>query len=809
MICFLWCLLFAAVVLIFLYNQASVIVFTMGVAVFLLFLDVFSSLSVHGMVILWVLWACLLPFCIRPIRRILFSRKVLTLYRRAMPVLSKTEREALEAGSVWWDAELFSGKPNWQKLMSFPNKKLTAEEEAFIEGPVKTLCGMLNDWEITHELGDLPESVWCYIREQGFFGLIIPKSYGGKEFSALAHVHILVKLFSCSVTAASTVGVPNSLGPAELLLHYGTKEQKDYYLPRLAAGKEVPCFALTSLHAGSDAAAITDKGIVCRKVVDGKEVIGINLTWSKRYITLAPIATVLGLAFKMYDPEHLLGDKEDIGITCALIPTNTPGVIKGRRHYPSAVFQNGPTQGENVFVPLDYIIGGVEMAGQGWRMLMECLSAGRSITLPSSGVAGGLLASVTSGAYARIRRQFNVAIGQFEGIQEVLARIIGYAYQADAATSLTAQAIDQGEKPAVLSGIVKYHCTEIGRLTAIDAMDIHGGKAICMGPKNYLALGYHSVPISITVEGANILTRNLIIFGQGSIRCHPYVLAELHAAKLKDDKQALLNFDKSFFGHIGFCLSNFFRAGLLSITNARCALVPRSSVKRYLQQITRFSASFAFLADVTMIILGASLKRKERLSARLGDILSYLYLASATIKHYANSGYPSEDYPIIQWVCEDLFYKTQLAFKEIFANYPNRIVACCLSALMFPMGYQFKKPSDRLEYKVANLVLQPSNFSHYAANRIHSSEGYNGVHLLQQTLHAAIELEPIEKKIRQAVKAKQIVGYDQQEKVYAALKVGIITEEEFSVWTRGNKLREEVLSVDDFAFGDIGRGKAG
>jgi acyl-CoA dehydrogenase len=495
--------------------------------------------------------------------------------------MSDTEREALEAGSVWWDGELFSGMPDWDRLVSFPAPKLSDEEQAFLDGPCEELCRMLDDWDIAFRRADMPPQVWKFIKKHRFFAMIIPKKYGGLEFSAYANAMVIAKLASRSTTASSTVGVPNSLGPAELLLHYGTEEQKNHYLPGLASGDEIPCFALTSPQAGSDAAALIDSGVVCKGTWEGEEIIGIRLNWDKRYITLAPVATVLGLAFKLYDPDHLIGDIVDYGITAALIPTDTPGVVVGRRHSPLTIpFQNGPTSGKDVFVPVDYIIGGTSMAGKGWKMLVELLSVGRAITLPSSAAGGSQAASYAAGAYTRIRRQFNLPIAKFDGVGEALARIAGNTYIMNAAISVTSGAIDQGEKPAVPSAILKYHCTELGRKVANDTMDVHGGKAIMLGPNNYAGRGFMATPIAITVEGANILTRSLIIFGQGAMRCHPFVLRELQAAQDENRERGLTEFDDALFSHIGYAISNLARSFFLALTHAKFSKVPLNTPTR-------------------------------------------------------------------------------------------------------------------------------------------------------------------------------------------------------------------------------------
>ena len=535
------------------YRRASLFTATLATAAAL----VAGTFYGHVPLLVWALFAVIaLPLNLVEFRRNQLTKPLFKIYKSIMPEMSRTEKEAIEAGTTWWEADLFAGNPDWKKLHAIPVSTLSAEEQAFMDGPVEEVCRMVNDWEVTHERADLSPEVWQYLKDNKFFAMIIKKKYGGLEFSAYAQSCVLQKLCGASAVLASTVGVPNSLGPGELLQHYGTDEQKDYYLPRLAVGKEIPCFALTSPEAGSDAGSIPDFGIVCKGEWEGEEVLGMRLTWNKRYITLAPIATVLGLAFKLRDPDHLLGEEEELGITCALIPTHIKGVDIGRRHFPLNVpFQNGPTRGKDVFVPLDFIIGGPAMAGQGWRMLVECLSVGRGITLPSNSTGGVKMLALATGAYSRIRRQFKLPIGKMEGIEEPLARLGGNAYIMGAAAKLTVTGIDLGEKPSVISAIVKYHLTDRAQKCIIDAMDIHGGKAICMGPNNYLARGYQGAPIAVTVEGANILTRSMIIYGQGAIRCHPYVLPEMLAASHPDKEQALKDFDKAMFSHVGFALS--------------------------------------------------------------------------------------------------------------------------------------------------------------------------------------------------------------------------------------------------------------
>lgn len=736
------------------------------------------------------------------LRRKLISDPSLRLFRKLMPHISETEREALEAGTVWWDAELFSGRPNWKKLLAAPAPAFTAEEQAFLDGPVEELCRMLDDWRINAELHDLPPEVWRFIKDHRFFGMIIPKKYGGLGFSTLAHSSVVMKIASRSIAAAVTVMVPNSLGPGELLLHYGTDEQKNYYLPRLARGEEVPCFALTSIDAGSDAASMTDNGVVCRGEFRGKkDVLGIRLNWEKRYITLGPVATVLGLAFKLYDPDHLIGDREEVGITVALIQTNLPGISIGRRHVPSNInFQNGPNSGHNVFIPLDWIIGGAARAGHGWRMLMESLAAGRSISLPALATGAGKLASRATGAYARIRKQFHVPIGRFEGIEEALARIAGYTYLMDAARVMTAGAVDQGEKPSVISAIVKYHLTEIMRRVINDAMDVQGGSAICMGPRNFLAHVYEAVPISITVEGANILTRSLIIYGQGAIRCHPFILKEIQATIDPDPVRASKNFDRALFDHIGFFLSNAARSLFHGLTGARFASVPvHGPSRRYYQQLTRMSACLALASDVAMLVLGGTLKRREKLSARLGDVLSYLYLASAVLKRFEDQGRPPDDLPLLRWSCEKALHRIRRSFGELIQNFPNRPAAWLLRFFLFPTGRPYRAPSDALGHKIASLLLEPSPARDRLTAGIYiASDSHDAVGRLEAALEKVISAEAVEEKLRAAVRSGMIKADDEESLLREGMSHGVIHEDEAKLVREAESLRREAVMVDDF-----------
>jgi acyl-CoA dehydrogenase len=738
------------------------------------------------------------------LRRWLYSAPILAAYRKILPPMSDTERDALEAGTVWWDGQLFSGNPDWNRLLTTRAPQLSAEEQAFLDVETEQLCAMIDEWKIISELHDLPPEAWRFIKDRGFLGLIIPKEYGGKGFSAYAHSQIVTKLSTRTCAGAVSVMVPNSLGPAELLIHYGTDEQKNHYLPRLARGEEIPCFALTSPNAGSDAASMPDTGIVCRGQFEGRETLGLRVTWDKRYITLGPIATLLGLAFRVRDPDHLLGQTEDLGITCALIPTDTPGVRIGRRHHPLiAEFQNGPNWGTDVFIPMDFIIGGQAMIGEGWKMLMNCLAAGRSISLPGNYVGMSKLAVRAVGGYARIRKQFKTPVGKFEGVEEALTRMGGNLYMMDAARTMTAGAVDLGEKPAVVSAIVKYHLTERGRQIVIDGMDIVGGKGICQGPKNFLAIAYLSLPIGITVEGANILTRSLIIFGQGAIRCHPYVLKEIAATREPDRARAVADFDAALWGHLGFTLTNGARALVQGLTGSHFVAAPdiiAPETRRYYQQLTRFSAAFAFLSDVSMLALGGGLKRREKLSARLGDILSLLYLSSATLKRFEDEGRQAADAPLLHWAIWDAMFKAQNAFEGVIANYPSKLVAWLLRRVIFPLGRPYVVPSDRLGHEVASLLIEPS------ATRDRLTRGMfiaaapdDPVALIEAALLAVVAADAIEGKLRAAVKAGTLAGATPQERLANALAAGLVSADDIAVLDRARELTDKVIQVDDFA----------
>jgi acyl-CoA dehydrogenase len=799
-----------AVLMTLAYFQAPILVWTVAAGLMAASWAAVLQLSGQTNAVLLFLYILVAPVLVIPaLRRRLASDYVLAIFRRILPDMTQTEKEAIDAGTVWWDADLFSGKPDWDKLLKIPAPRLSAEEQAFVDGPCDEVCAMTDDWEVTHERYDLPPQVWQFLKDKGFFGMIIPKKYGGLGFSAYAHSAVVMKLSTRSNALGVSVMVPNSLGPAELLLHYGTEEQKNHYLPRLARGLEIPCFALTSPEAGSDAASIPDYGVVCKGMHQGKEVLGMRVTWDKRYITLGPVATLLGLAFRLYDPEKLLGGKEDLGITCALVPTNHPGVNIGRRHLPlNAVFQNGPNSGKDVFMPLDWIIGGRDYAGKGWMMLMGCLAAGRSISLPTSSVGGAKGLARVTGAYARVRSQFKTPIGKLEGVEEALGRIAANCYMMDAVRTMTAGAVDLGEKPAVISAIAKYHMTERARTVVDDSMDIHGGKGICLGPNNWVGRGYQVMPVGITVEGANILTRTLIIFGQGAIRCHPYVLREMRAAKEMTGAAASIEFDDAFTGHIGHTISNGVRAFVHGITSSRLGQTPREGApetQHYYRFASRMAAAFAFLADVSMLAMGGALKRKEKISGRLGDVLSMLYLVSATLKHYEDQGRHKEDIPLIRWVVRDLLYTAQEAIDQILSNFPVKSLATFLRFVIFPLGMSFRPPLDSRNHECAKIVLEPGATRDRLTAGIYMPRGEaDPAAILEAAFLATLACEPVDEKLRKAVKKGKIVVQPGVDLGSLALQNRIITAEELALWQRKEALRKNVIKVDDFPQ-DFGR----
>jgi acyl-CoA dehydrogenase len=727
-------------------------------------------------------------------RRDWITKPIFRLAQHALPRLSDTEREAIEAGDVWWDAELFTGNPDWSKLLDFAPARLSEEEQQFLAGPVEELCRMVDEWQINWELRDLPPEVWSFLKEKKFFAMIIPKAYGGLGFSAYAHSEVIRKLSSRSISTACTAMVPNSLGPGELLVQFGTKEQQDYWLPRLARGEEIPCFGLTSPDAGSDAAAMKDSGVVCRGRYEGRDVLGIRLNWHKRYITLGPVATVMGLAFKLRDPDHLIGDRDEVGITLALVPTHLPGISIGRRHLPAMhVFQNGPNWGRDVFIPMDYVIGGVAQAGKGWKMLMSALAAGRGISLPSLSAAGAAFTAHVSGAYARIREQFHVAIARFEAIQERLGRMAATAYLLDAARRMTCAALDAGHHPAVITAIMKAQATDRMRVSVNDAMDVHGGKAIIEGPLNYLGSLYRGVPIGITVEGANIVTRSLIQFGQGAIRCHPYLLKEMMALEDADRGRGLEAFDAAFWGHVRHSSINALRAWGRAWTGGLFAPAPAAgAARKFYRQLGRYAAAFALAVDVALLTLGGGLKRREMLSARFGDILSELYLSSAALKRWNDEGRRSEDFPLLEWCMQASFATIAASFDEIFANFPIRSVGWLLRFFLQPLGPRRRGPSDRVTARCAAIITAPSAArDRLVVDLFHppETETHNGVALLERAFAMVAVVQPI----RDRMHAARVRDIDQ------ALAQHTITADEAAQLKEAADAVAAAAAVDDFA----------
>ncbi|WP_416773324.1 acyl-CoA dehydrogenase [Pseudomonas sp. RHF3.3-3] len=744
---------------------------------------------------------------IKPLRRVLLSSKALALFRQIMPAMSDTERAAIESGTVWWDAELFSGKPNWERLLKAAPASLSAEEQAFLDNEVETLCDMANDWETTQVWQDMSPQAWQYTKDAGFLGMIIPKQYGGKGFSHYAHSQVVMKLSTRCSAAAISVMVPNSLGPAELLLHYGTEAQRQHYLPRLARGEDIPCFALTSPYAGSDAGAIPDVGIVCKGQFEGEQVLGFRVTWDKRYITLGPIATVLGLAFRAEDPEGLLGRKGSLGITCALIPTSHPGVQSGRRHWPlNAVFQNGPTQGKDVFIPLEWVIGGRDQVGNGWRMLMECLAAGRAISLPSANVGLSKIAVRGTSAYAAMRKQFGLPIGKFEGVQAPLARMAGHLYACDAVRKVSVASLDAGEKPSVISAIAKYHVTERARAVVNDGMDIVAGKGICMGPNNFLARAYQQSPIAITVEGANIMTRCLIIYGQGLIRCHPYVFREMEAARAQG-RAGLDAFDSAMFGHISFVVANTVRAAVHGLSGGRLLKAPAKTDKAlaaYYRQIERLSVVLALASDISMGVLGGALKRKESITGRLGDILSQLYILSCVLKRFEDDGRPQGDLPLVHWAAQDALLRAHEALAETLDNYPSKAAARVIRALSFPFGIPLRKPSDRLLGEVAELVQQSgASRDRLLADSYIPQPDIDKLAYGELAFRLLPQVELIEARLKTAVRDGTIAPLPISREAFVAwrakaLELQLISAEEEQLLERYVEYGDHAIQVDDF-----------
>lgn len=765
---------------------------------------------------MWLLlaWIALLIFIIIPIvvvvlfavfwplRRKLFTMPFLNWVRRQQPSLTTIEQQVLESGGVWWEKNFFAGYIDWEQLLLLEKPVLTTVEQEFLDNQVETLCTMIDNWQIENELETLPEAVWNYIKKEGFWSLGLDKKYGGHNFSPIAHSAIISKIASRSYSAAVTIMVPNALGPAEFLQHYGTEEQKERYLPRLGAGDEISCFALTSPNAGSDAMSTTDTGIVCKGIYQNSEVLGIRLNWKKRYITLSPIATLIGLAFHLFDPDHLLGDQEDIGITLALIPSNTPGIKIGKRHKPlNLSFLNGPISGKDVFIPLDWIIGGVERRGHGWQMLMECLAVGRGISLPAVSTAITQLCFRMGSAYAYIRQQFRRSIGEFEGVKESLAHIGGFTYLSEATRLFTSLAVAKGARPAVASAISKYHLTEICRKVVNYTMDIHAGHGIQMGPRNYMAFLHMATPVNITVEGANILTRNLIIFGQGVMRCHPYLRAEIMAASDPNDPIKVRQFDRLLLKHIGMVLNQLFRAFIYGITNGCCVKVPKKkNLTKYFRQLTRMSVAFALVSNVTLAIVGGKLKFKESLSARLGDVLSYLYMSSAVIKHFHDEGEKEQDLVFVDWCLSYCLHQIRLVFGQIFDNFPIPWIAKLIQLFIFPWGGNYIYPKEQWNFDIADkmqrdLILRDSLSKNCYSNQS-PSDATGRVELAFQKL---LKVRPILAKIEEAIKQKKLkLQNNFIDVIETAYRIELLSAEEYHQLLEAETLRWNALAVDEF-----------
>jgi acyl-CoA dehydrogenase len=739
------------------------------------------------------------------------SRPLLGWVRSRLPKLSPTEQEALNSGSVDWDGELFSGQPEWNKLLDAAPAHLTSEEQAFLDGPVEELCKMLDDWQITHEHYDLPDKVWKFIRSKGFFGLVIPKEDGGLGFSNTAHSEIVMKISTRSVSAAVTVMVPNSLGPGELLMHYGTEEQKQHYLPRLAGGEEIPCFALTSPVAGSDAGAIPDKGIVCKGEWNGKEVLGLKVTWNKRYITLAPVATLIGLAIKVYDPEHLLGEQDEIGVTCVMVPRDTDGVNAGARHLPmNTVFMNGPTWGTEVFIPMEQVIGGQDMLGKGWKMLLECLSIGRSISLPALGTGAGKLASLATGSYAYTREQFGRSISQFEGVQEALEPIAGYTYMMDAARLLTAGMLDRGVRPSVPSAVLKYRNTDLMREVINHAMDVVAGRGVITGPRNFLARAYQAVPIGITVEGANILTRSLMVFGQGAIRCHPFIVEEIEAAGMEDQDQAAKKFDGIFYRHLAHTTRNALRAFVLGLSKGWLESAPRQGdIQKYYRQLGRFSAAFALMTDVTLLTVGGGLKARQRLSGRMADCLVQLYYATAVIKQWHEEGYPDDQRDLVEWCLQTCLHDLQDSMREAIINFPVPALRWPLRLMVFPLGATgLNGPDDKLGAKVAATIVKDTPVrQRISRGTFINADPSDPLGRVLNAYRLANETEESRHKLHEAIRSRDedevdgialLMGHQRKELVDWACAQGIVKAEECPKLEEALTALYDVIRVDAF-----------
>ena len=796
-----WLLVTITTIVVLAYRSIALRESTISLGILLILYSIMGGPSGFYLFLLWVSFGLLVSLNIPEIRRNYYSARILKLYRALLPKISKTEQEAIDSGSIWWDAELFTGNPNWEVLRSNPKPHLTSEEQAFLDGPVNKVCEMIDEWKVIHKDYDLPEEVYDFVKKEGFLSLIIPKKYGGLEFSPLGVASVMAKIGSRSPTLSSIAGVPNSLGPAELLMHYGTEKQREEYLPKLASGELIPCFALTGPYAGSDATSIPDTGVVSKGIFEGEEIIGIKLNFNKRYITLAPIATLIGLAFKLSDPDHLIGETKDYGITCALLPSGLDGLETGRRHIPIGTpFMNGTIIGNDVFIPLDFIIGGIEQAGGGWKMLTDCLSAGRAISLPSGAMSGAKSAVAVTGPYARVREQFGMPIAEFEGILEPLGRIAGRAYIINSSLTTTAMAIGAGQKPSVISAIMKYHTTELARLIGIDAMDIHGGKAVMLGPKNYLSTAHEAAPIGITVEGANIMTRSLIIFGQGAFRCHPFVLKEIEAANLEDETEAIEQFDVHFFNHIGYSVTNAASAFVRGITDKFTDSPVMDETATYYRQINRFSAAFALLTDISMVVMGGSLKRKETISARLGDVLSSLYLASVSLKYYEDTGDKEAELPLVHWTQKTLIAEAQEKIHQTLSNFPNKFIGILIKLIIFPLGRNFCGPTIEETLTIGKLISRKTKTRENLINGIYlQEEPTNHYAQMNKALELYESCHPIKSEMHTAKKKGLIKGNNFDDLLDSAVNESVISKEQAGLLKEYNLICDDIINVDDFS----------
>ena len=750
----------------------------------------------------WVIAVILGAFAVPDVRRRIVVEPAYNALKKVMPRVSPTEQEALEAGTIGWDAEIFSGAPDWSRLHDVKPPSLSAEERDFLDGPTEELCRMVVDWDIRHTRKDIPPEVWKFVAAKGFLGMLISKEHGGLGFSAQAQSLIIGKIASRCPDVAVIVMVPNSLGPGELIERYGTDKQKTKFLKRLAQGKEIPCFALTGPTSGSDAAAMRDTGIVCKKRFEGKAVLGLNLTWAKRYISLGPNATLLGLAFQAYDPDGLLGGDEELGITVALIPTDHKGVEIGRRHLPGGVaFPNGPNWGEDVFIPLDWVVGGKEGIGQGWRMLMECLAEGRAISLPASSTAAAKAALRSTSAYARIRKQFGLPIGFMEGIEEPLARMVETAYVNEAGRSVTASMVSAGEKPSVISAILKYQTTDRMRRAVNDAFDIHGGRAICDGPSNYLQTAYQAVPVAITVEGANILTRTLITFAQGALRSHPWLYKEIQALRDPDAEQGIDAFEDAFSGHVAYMVANIFGSLFHNLTGGYFASAPAHAraTRQWYRQLSRASRTFALIADVTVVNLGGGLKVKQKITGRLADALSELYLLSCVLKRFEDDGQPSADRKIVDFCAANCLYRFQQAIKGVLDNFPIRPIRYLMYPLAFPLGARKRPASDQLGKDLVRAVLQPGEVRDRLTRDIFIIDDPSDPQgLLEHTLTKLVAAEEADKKLEKAVRSDTIRRTHANDWIADAQEKDVITAQEAEALKDLEQLVARVIAVDHF-----------